>query len=161
MKKATKKRINRKLVNGVWVNEKSGTKLTHNDGWWTKSRFMSMFSSALKDLTKYWRPKTRYKKEHLMVLNGVIKGQCQYCYEWFESNKLEVDHIVPCGSLKELSDLGEVAARTFIESQDGWQLLCKLCHGIKSYSERYNVTLEQAAIRKEAIKKIKEIKNDK
>lgn len=158
-----KKRKQRVEIDGEFFrlksNGKPGVKLEYNDNWWTKSDFFSMLSSAIKDLTIYWKPKQRFLKEHLKIKDKQVVGLCNFCGLYTIKERLQVDHVVPCGSLSSLSDLPGVIERTFLHGQEGWQLLCKPCHDIKTYSERYNVTLEEAAKRKSDIAKTKGLRN--
>ncbi len=160
-KKKTRKPIAKRVqIDGEWYrlrpNGAPGVHLTHNDGWWTRSEFMAMIRSSLKEDTKYWKPKLRYKNERCRPYTGTNKtikeeGQCEHCDKWFAKSALQVDHKDPCGSLNELDDMKDFTLRTFMETQDAWQLLCKPCHEIKTYAERYGVTEEQATIRKKEI----------
>ena len=55
--------------------------------------------------------------------------------ELFTNKEVEVDHIVPAGSLKTFDDLPEFVERMFCEA-DGFQVLCKPCHQLKTNAER-------------------------
>lgn len=105
---------------------------THASGTWTKSRYFSFIRSALrrawmkypvkfKVLQKASRPYVgtdkRRKKEH----------QCAICEEWYPPKEVEVDHITPCGSLKDYDDLPRFVETLFCE-EDNLQVLCKSCH---------------------------------
>ena len=66
------------------------------------------------------------------------KYRCALCGEVFPSKEVQVDHIVPCGSLKSYADLGPFLQRLTAESPDDFQVLCKArCHKWKTYRERY------------------------
>ena len=166
-KKTRKKRAKRVDINGKWYrvksNGKPGVHLTRNDGWWTEAEFLSRVRSAIRQISKYWKPKQRYKDERCRLYKGAKKnikyeGQCEKCDKWYAKSALQVDHITPCGSLKTLNDVKGFIERTCIEGQDGWQLLCKTCHGIKTYVERYGVSEEQAIIRKKELARQKKKK---
>lgn len=57
--------------------------------------------------------------------------QCAHCGEWFPQSHVQVDHIVPCGSLKCAEDLPGFVERLFCE-EEGFQALCKPCHNKKT-----------------------------
>lgn len=105
---------------------------THAGKTWTKSRYFSYIRSCLRRswsrypvrfqvLAKASRPykgeDKRRKKEY----------QCKICNKWFMQKEVEVDHITPCGSLKEYDDLPRFVATLFCE-EDNLRVLCKPCH---------------------------------
>ncbi len=54
--------------------------------------------------------------------------QCAKCGGWFPKKMVEVDHIVPCGTLKDIAtDAGPFILRMLCEA-DGLRLLCNPCH---------------------------------
>lgn len=105
---------------------------THAGGTWTKSRYFSFIRSALRRAwtrypvkfkvlneasRPYVGPDTRRKKEF----------KCAICEEWYPPKEVEVDHITPCGSLKDYDDLPRFVKTLFCE-EDNLQVLCKSCH---------------------------------
>lgn len=71
-----------------------------------------------------------------------IKGQkrryeakCAACKKWHVQKDIQVDHIVPAGSLKSYDDLPMFVRRLFCEAEN-LQLMCKPCHQIKTNQER-------------------------
>ena len=61
--------------------------------------------------------------------------RCNTCDELFRSSDVQVDHITPCGSLRTFDDLPGFVERMFCEA-DGFQVLCKECHQLKTNEER-------------------------
>jgi 5-methylcytosine-specific restriction endonuclease McrA len=57
---------------------------------------------------------------------------CAHCRGKFIRNNVEVDHIIPCGSLKTIEDLPAFIARALPEDPKAFQVLCKQCHGVKT-----------------------------
>jgi 5-methylcytosine-specific restriction endonuclease McrA len=53
--------------------------------------------------------------------------QCADCGGWFPRKEVEVDHKVPCGSLRSLQDIAGFIDRLFCEP-DGLRVLCEGCH---------------------------------
>lgn len=84
-----------------------------------------------------WGPKIEAKKAARRPSQSDNKRlkweyQCDQCKGWFRGDETEVDHIVPCGSLKSFEDLGPFAERLFCEA-DGFRVLCKAkCHSKKT-----------------------------
>lgn len=75
----------------------------------------------------------------------------------YEKKQYEVDHMVGENSLKSLDDFVDYFKNlVFVTSQD-LQILCKPCHGIKTYMERYNVTWNKAAATKRAKQAMKDL----
>lgn len=96
----------------------------------------------------------------------VVKYKCEMCGELFSAQGVEVDHIESENSLRSFSDI-EHFFKTIVLSPPGkLQILCKPktktvkgkkvktsfgCHEIKTFSERYGVSIEQAKVEKEFI----------
>ena len=80
--------------------------------------------------------RNRYKK--MVDTNGrkrlVYFVECNSCREPLRLYDVQVDHIVPCGSLKDWSDLPGFCERLF--DVDNMQVLCKECHKRKTKEER-------------------------
>ncbi len=129
---------------------------TRNGGRWTEAQFMSQFRNALRKLSMYWQTgkdyiKTiRYKSRfyHIKLYDEWVDNMlleenypvvyvvdCEICEDTYRQTEIELDHKVPCGSLKKLEDLQGFVERMFIE-QDGWQVLCHSCHLKKTKEER-------------------------
>jgi len=60
--------------------------------------------------------------------------QCNHCNKWFPDKDVQVDHIVPVGTLKCAEDLIGFLER--LTPEEGFQVLCKECHNTKTQSER-------------------------
>ena len=89
----------------------------------------------------------RFRMDAGVYKNGKKKtvwgGTCAMCGENFSLSKLTVDHIIPAGSLREAKDLEGFITKMAC-SFSNMQLLCKKCHDIKTYSDKYGITLEEA-----------------
>lgn len=90
-------------------------------------------------MSLYWRT----GEDYLNTLRRVNKGEgrhkfeypCEYCGKWFDRKQIELDHKVPCGSLRSIEDLPIFFSRLFVEI-DGWQSLCKQCHATRTKEQR-------------------------
>lgn len=105
---------------------------TRNSGTMTESAFWSWIRSALRRRTVYWKPTSDVKKASRRDYKGENKRQkyeyqCSECNNWFPDKHIEVDHIVPAGSLKSSDDLKGFVERLFCEAE-GLRVLCKDCH---------------------------------
>ena len=103
-----------------------------NNGQWTEARFFGFIRSALRSAYQKWPPKHEAKKLAKIDRN---QYKCAACNEVFGNKDVQVDHIVPCGSLKTFDDLPEFAERMFCEAV-GFQVLCTACHQLKTNNER-------------------------
>ena len=110
-----------------------------NAGTLTESAYWSSVRSGLRRHFRYWKPmmeakmKARRKNESE---NTRLKWefQCKQCSDWFPDKQVEIDHIVPVGSLKCADDLAGFLER--LTPEDGFQVLCVSCHREKTNKER-------------------------
>ena len=105
---------------------------TRNTGQWTEARYFGFIRSALRSAFMKWGPKHQAK---LNAKQGYNSYLCAACDETFGSKDIEVDHITPAGSLKTYDDLPGFVERMFCEVE-GFQVLCKPCHQLKTNDER-------------------------
>ena len=100
----------------------------------------------------------RSKKRYPMVR----KYKCAICGEYFGGTEIELDHVVSENTLTDYEHINDFFTNIILTSPDKLQVLCKDkkskklgvtrfgCHSIKTYSERYNVSFEEARAEKEA-----------
>lgn len=69
--------------------------------------------------------------------------RCALCGGDFPAKEVSVDHRIDCGSLLGWEDVQGFMERLFCE-KSGLDVLCDSCHSCKTYSSRYNVTMEEA-----------------
>jgi 5-methylcytosine-specific restriction endonuclease McrA len=105
---------------------------TRNGGTWSEARYFGFIRSALRAAFQRWGPRNACKV-HAKV--GYNQYECAHCEGIFGNKEVQVDHIVPAGSLKTYDDLPGFVERMFCE-RDGFQVLCKPCHQIKTNEER-------------------------
>lgn len=106
----------------------------YNNGTWTKSRFFGFIRSALRSASSRWQPKfdclkaayvdTRVNKK----TNRASKHyKCAICKDVYPGKEIQIDHILPAGSLRDFEDLPSFAKRLFCEAS-GFRALCIKCH---------------------------------
>jgi len=115
-----------------------------NAGTMTESAFWSFIRSALRHKSMYWKPISQCKLEARRLYKGPIKRQkyeylCASCNKWFPEKKINVDHMVPAGSLSCAADLPGFVERLFCEKEH-LQVLCESCHDSKTKSENNGKT---------------------
>jgi len=116
------------------------TEKTRNAGTLTESAFWSFIRSGLRQKSRFWKPITQCKMAARRAYKGPLKRQkfeyqCNVCSKWFPEKKINIDHIIPAGSLRCANDLPGFVERRFCEV-DNLQVLCQDCHDIKTKEEK-------------------------
>jgi 5-methylcytosine-specific restriction endonuclease McrA len=111
-----------------------------NAGTMTESAFWSMIRSALRQKSRWWKPIAQAKAKAKRKYKGPNKRQkfeyqCNICKEWHPDKEINVDHIIPAGSLNCANDLPGFVERLFCEV-DHLQVLCNICHNKKTQDEK-------------------------
>ena len=106
----------------------------------TESAFWSFIRSALRQKSRWWKPITLVKQKAKRVYRGPLKRQkfeylCNGCKQYFPEKIVNVDHIIPVGSLTCKEDLPGFVERLFCEV-DNLQVLCSTCHDLKTKNEK-------------------------
>lgn len=110
-------------------------------GIWSESRYFAFIRGALRKAASRYpvklsiKKKARRKKPEGVEGRHVYEFQCKHCTGWFPDKDVEVDHIIPAGTLKTYNDLPRFVELLFCE-EDNLQLLCKTCHRAKTKRER-------------------------
>lgn len=107
---------------------------------WTESKFWGFVRSGLRSTFSRWPPKYQAKAEARRPYVGPNKRQkseyqCAICKKWHPDKDVEMDHIIPCGSLKSYDDLAGFLERLAC-SKEGYRLLCKPCHKRRTQEEK-------------------------
>lgn len=86
-------------------------------------------------------------------------GDCSMCGKTAVMKEMQVDHIIPAGSLAETGDIQGFVERLLYVSKDDLRLVCKECNSALSLSAKGGITYEEAKREKEVIKIIKSKKD--
>lgn len=113
---------------------------TRNNGTMTESAFWSFIRSGLRQKSRWWKPITQCKLNAKRTYKGPNKRQkfeyqCNSCKKWFAEKNINVDHVLPAGSLNCANDLPGFVERLFCEV-DNLQVLCSGCHNVKTQNEK-------------------------
>jgi 5-methylcytosine-specific restriction endonuclease McrA len=119
---------------------KSKVVKTRNSGTLSESAFWSFIRSALRQKSRWWKPVSDCKQKVKRPYKGPNKRQkfeyqCNYCKNWFPDKEVNVDHIIPAGTLTCANDLPGFVERLFVEVE-GLQVLCTTCHNKKTKQEK-------------------------
>ena len=106
----------------------------------TESSFWSFIRSALRQKSRWWKPITECKLNAKRLYKGPNKRQkfeykCNECNLYFPDKMINVDHIIPAGSLNCAADLPGFVERLFCEV-DNLQVLCSQCHDLKTKTDK-------------------------
>ena len=122
------------------VVRKSKVVKTRNANTMSESAFWSFIRSSLRQKSRWWKPISQAKAKAKRAYKGPLKRQkfeyqCAECKGWFPDKKVNVDHIIPAGTLRCADDLPAFVERLFCEVE-GLQCLCVTCHDKKTKDER-------------------------
>lgn len=131
--------------------------------WKTESAYLSFIRGGIRRYLWSKNPiKLEFEKESKVPMVNtnpksmkrfptVAGGRCEHCQKLFKQTEMEVDHKTGEHSLRSIHDMERfLQGIVFIRKQD-LAYLCKPCHGYKTYSERYGVTIDEAKAIKQAI----------
>lgn len=113
-------------------------------GLWNKHKVKLEVKKTLRRKIKNPNPNPRKGAEF------VWGCECNICHGEFRENECEVDHIVGEASLKDMDDLVMFFKKIVMVTPQDLQIVCKQCHAIKTYSERYGVSFNEAKATKAA-----------
>jgi 5-methylcytosine-specific restriction endonuclease McrA len=114
---------------------------THNNNTLTESEYFSKIRSSLRKSFQYWKPMSvalelssrKYTGENKRIKK---EYQCACCGEWFIRKDVQIDHIIPCGSLRTFDDIVPFIKNLTQEDPSAYQILCHIHHLNKTNIER-------------------------
>ncbi len=131
--------------------------------WKTESAYLSFIRGGIRRYLWSKNPvKLEFEKESQVLIPNdnpksskrfpQVKGfKCNHCGGLFKANQVQCDHRTGEHSLRSTSEIQSfIEGIVFIKKED-LQMLCKPCHAIKSYAERYGLTIAEAGPIKQAI----------
>lgn len=90
---------------------------------WSESKFWGFIRSGLRSKWQRWPPKW----EALKSARHGKEYQCEQCRMLWKQRHVQVDHIIPAGSLRCAEDLPGFVSRLFV-GPDKLRVLCLDCH---------------------------------
>lgn len=99
---------------------------------WSTAKFWGFVRAGLRSKAQRWPPRYEVLAEAKRKYEGENKKQkfeyqCALCQHWHLQSNVEVDHIIPCGSLSSFDDLPGFVERMFC-SKEGLRVVCRPCH---------------------------------
>jgi hypothetical protein len=126
--------------------------------WKTEAAFYSWIRSQLR---RGW---SRHPIKNLYLQQNRFKSQndkgrvvwhleCEQCKIDTPQTKIQIDHLIPAGSLKTTGDLGQFVERLYFVTFDTIRALCIPCHEVITFGERNKIEeFAVAAIEKECVR---------
>ena len=114
---------------------------TRGNGTLTEAQFWAKIRNALRNAFRWWKPmeialKKASRPSQKINSRIKIEYQCAHCLKWFKRQDVEIDHIIPCGSLNCIEDISMFVNNLTSENTNDYQILCKLdCHRKKTLKE--------------------------
>lgn len=137
MRKKKKAVVKKKIIKKKAAKpRKSKTPKTRGGGTMTEAAFWGMIKSCLRRASRWWKPigETRLKARRAYTgPNKKLKWEyrCNQCKNYFPATSIQIDHILPVGSLNKAEDLPGMIERLFCE-ENNLQAICAKCHTAKS-----------------------------
>jgi len=108
---------------------------------WTESYILSQIRALLRKLSMRMPSIRQIKLESRRAYKGPhrllkFEYECNHCHEWFPEKCVQVDHLVPAGSMKTFHDVGPFAQRLLFPAHGHLQVLCLPCHNTKTQAEK-------------------------
>ena len=131
------------------------------DGSMTEKQLCTQIRSALRMV---WM---RHKTKLTLLYDNTIPDMnpatrtkwlitCNCCKKKFKLSDVEVNHIHGENSLQTIEDILPFAISILGVNHKDLEILCKECHSIFTYSQRYNVSIEEAKAEKAVGAKLKQ-----
>ena len=143
----------------------------YTDFWDNESQYLTWLRGQLRQIWSDYPVRVIFKDEQCIEVTPKMRedyglhrmtkkaAQCVFCLNWFAKSKLEVDHIVGESSLTSVLEV--VSYLDHLQcSPDNMQLVCKPCHKIKTYAERFSLSFEDARLEKRVIEWLKQPLNE-
>lgn len=107
------------------------------------------------------------KKHRYQIPNPNPKGKkptvfgadCAMCKGTFILSEIQIDHIVPAGSLQKTEDIQGFVERLLYVTEEDLRPVCKPCNSALALSEKMGISFESALAQKQAIAIIKDKKD--
>ena len=122
---------------------------TRNGNTLTEAEFFQKIRYSLRKAFRFWNPMLKALKNASRPSQSANKKlkfeyQCAECKEWFPRTQVQIDHIIPCGSLNNYNDLVPFLKNLTQEDPKSYQILCKKHHKEKTAQEKEDRKIKSA-----------------
>lgn len=130
-----------KIKKKIKKPRKGAAPKTRNGNTITEQEFFNKIRAALRRSFRFWTPMMTALKKASRPSQSANKRlkteyQCSECRNWFPRTNVQIDHIIPCGSLTCYDDIVPFIKNLTQEDEKSYQILCKPCHKEKTDKER-------------------------
>lgn len=120
---------------------KSRIPKTRNGKTMTEAQFFQKLRHSLRNGFRWWKPMMEALKAASRPSQSPNKRlkteyQCIKCKHWFPRTQVQIDHVIPCGSLNNYEDVVPFIKNLTQENISAYQILCKKDHNIKTLAEK-------------------------
>lgn len=136
--------------------------------WKTEAKFFQFLKNGIRKIWNTHPVKLKLLKKNRIAIPNTnpksknrfptVSGQvCAICGKKDVEKNFQVDHIIEdTASLTCVADIQSCCEKLWIVCEADLRIICKGCHEVVSYCQRYNVTGEEAVVRKKlaAFKKL-------
>ena len=128
--------------------------------WKTESAYWSWMKGVFRRGWNKHPLKLEYLKQNrVRIPNPNPKGKvaevwgakCECCEQLFTMSQVEVNRKGDSAALTKQSDIQACVEKLLMVTFDQLEILCKDCHAIYSYSQKNNISFEEARIQKKVI----------
>lgn len=121
-------------------NRASRVPRVRNGGAWSEARYWQALRSTLRRAFRFWRPALDALRAARVASKGP-RGRkwlflCADCKKLFLRRQVQIDHIVPCGTLTSFDHLPDFIRRLTPENPSAYAVRCLDCHQTKTNAER-------------------------
>lgn len=131
--------------------------------WDTEAKFLAFIRGSIRRYAWSKNPiKLEFEKENRVQIPNdnprskkrwptVAGYRCAICNGLYKGNEVQCDHKTGEVPLRSLDDIAGFVKGIVLIKKDDLQMLCKPCHGIKTYADREGLSFEDATTYKKAI----------
>lgn len=121
----------------------------------SQAQFYSWIRSGIRGMWKRYPIKNQFisnNRYKACIGKGgreVWASDCSICGQAYSLSKMQVDHIVPSGSLRSMEDVATFMGRMFlVDDVTKLRMVCVPCHEVITYAEKNGLTMEEAEVMK-------------
>lgn len=123
--------------------------LVRNGGTWSEAKYWGTIRSCLRRMSRFWKPAVAALHAARFASKGPHGRKwlflCADCNKPFPRKGVQIDHVVPCGTLTSFDHLPEFIRRLTPEDPAAYAIRCTACHQTKTNAERVTRSCDSPA----------------